>query len=235
MKTAAIVASLTVVGSIAYAAGSQGVAGKQPPLMPSGAQAHSMQEEMLKPRSQMTGVCTEGTDKNWFTTVHPFSPWCDIGAELPGVNDVNGDGIKEYFLVSDFVDRGGMIIQNGQPSPTCLLYLSEVSGIGDDCSNEFSCVIRSESLISFVFTHYPQTKNAGVLRLRLRDMDGDGDLDAFMNNVASSGDGQQDLYSIWVENTGLQHNNPIAADLNRDGRVDGADLGLLLYAWGQTQ
>jgi hypothetical protein len=41
--------------------------------------------------------------------------------------------------------------------------------------------------------------------------------------------------SFWLENTGFQHSNPIAADLNRDGRVDGADLSLVLYAWGQTQ
>jgi hypothetical protein len=40
---------------------------------------------------------------------------------------------------------------------------------------------------------------------------------------------------FWLENTGFQHTNPIAADLNRDGQVDGADLGLLLVSWGETQ
>jgi len=55
MKSPAIIASLTVVGSIAYAAGSQGVAGKHPPMMPSGSTAHSMQEAMPQERMQMAG------------------------------------------------------------------------------------------------------------------------------------------------------------------------------------
>jgi hypothetical protein len=37
----------------------------------------------------------------------------------------------------------------------------------------------------------------------------------------------------WLENTGFEKpTSPIVADLNRDGKVDGADLGMLLVAWG---
>jgi hypothetical protein len=61
--------------------------------------------------------------------------------------------------------------------------------------------------------------------LFLRDMDSDGDMDLVVS---------ADI-NFWLENTGFQHTNPIAADLNRDGRVDGADLGRLLVSWGQTQ
>ena len=236
MKTAAIIASLTVVGSIAYATGSQGGSGKQPPLMPSGSQAHSMQEEMPQARMQMAGGCTEGADKNWFTILHPWTSSCGVGAELPGVNDVNGDGIKEYFWVSDFVDRGGMIIQNGQPSPTCLLYLSEVSGIGDDWSNEPSCALRSDYLYVDVLARFPDANTASAYRTHLRDMDGDGDLDVLTDIVVQGPNGAVvGDYLVWIENTGFQHTNHIAADLNHDNRVDGADLSLLLYAWGQTQ
>jgi len=34
---------------------------------------------------------------------------------------------------------------------------------------------------------------------------------------------------VRVERTGCQH---APADINRDGRIDGSDLGLLLGAWG---
>jgi len=98
MKTPAIIASLTVVGSIAFAAGSQGVAGKQSPLMPSGSQAHSMQEEMPQARSQMTGECTSGADKDWFTTGHLLPSCATItgivtGSEIVRASqaDINGD------------------------------------------------------------------------------------------------------------------------------------------------
>lgn len=37
---------------------------------------------------------------------------------------------------------------------------------------------------------------------------------------------------FWLENTGQPAKPRAAADLNGDGNVDGADLGMLLYAWG---
>jgi hypothetical protein len=67
-----------------------------------------------------------------------------------------------------------------------------------------------------------------------RDMDGDGDLDyivwvsAFTFNSTVGTNGQ-----IWFENVGYEKPAPpLAADINRDGRVDGADLGLVLVSWG---
>ena len=61
-------------------------------------------------------------------------------------------------------------------------------------------------------------------------MDGDGDLDYLVVLSLSSGRRQ-----VWFENTGFEKPAPpVAADLNRDGRVDGADLGMLLIAWGPT-
>jgi hypothetical protein len=38
---------------------------------------------------------------------------------------------------------------------------------------------------------------------------------------------------FWFENIGYEASQPpLAADLNGDGQVNGADLGLLLVAWG---
>jgi hypothetical protein len=68
-------------------------------------------------------------------------------------------------------------------------------------------------------------------------MDGDGDLDicclAQVDTVFESGDGADTYRVIWFENIGYEKSPPpLAADLNRDGNVDGVDLGLLLAAWG---
>jgi hypothetical protein len=40
---------------------------------------------------------------------------------------------------------------------------------------------------------------------------------------------------FWLENTGFHHARAVPADLNHDGKVNGADLGLLLVAWGPNQ
>jgi hypothetical protein len=81
------------------------------------------------------------------------------------------------------------------------------------------------------------TNSVDVLNSQLagwRDMDGDGDLDyivwVYAYNSTSGTNGQ-----IWFENVGYEKPAPpLAADINRDGRVDGADLGMLLIAWGPT-
>ena len=229
MKTPAIIASLTVVGSIAYAAGSQGVAGKQPPLMPSGSQAHSMQEEMPQARMQMAGGCTAGTDKNWFTTGH-LLPSCFVVSGIPlssaDYADVNGDGITEFLLRDPNGGQGSYaIVANGAPSTVALISSHECGTTGGAYFQTISCVLRGEAG-DFYLNHVSATATDVSAELFLRDMDSDGDMDL----VVSAGD-----INFWLENTGFQHTNPIAADLNRDGRVDGADLGRLLVSWGQTQ
>jgi hypothetical protein len=65
-------------------------------------------------------------------------------------------------------------------------------------------------------------------------MDGDGDLDlvTFIQHGASSPTSEVNCF---FENIGYEKPAPpLAADINRDGRVDGADLGMLLIAWGPT-
>ena len=228
MKTPAIIASLTVVGSIAYATGSQGVAGKQTPLMHSGSQAHSMQEEMPQLRMQMAGGCTEGTDKNWFTTGH-LLPSCFVvsGIPLSSVDyaDVNGDGITEFLLRNPNGMYGSYaIVVKGAASTVALISSHECGTTGGDYFQKISCVLRSEAG-SFYLLQVPTATDA-IAELFLRDMDSDGDMDLVVS---------ADIINFWLENTGFQHTNPVAADLNRDGRVDGADLGRLLVSWGPTQ
>jgi hypothetical protein len=65
-------------------------------------------------------------------------------------------------------------------------------------------------------------------------MDGDGDLDYLIILYVESASSNA-LQQVWFENIGFEKPAPpIAADINGDGRVDGADLGMLLIAWGPT-
>ena len=94
MKTPAVIASLTVAGSLAFAAGQQTTV-KHPPVLVPGAQAHSMQEEMPQARmAQAVGGCAP---EPWLSgTLMPFSSQgCGVISDehlsLSNV-DVNADG-----------------------------------------------------------------------------------------------------------------------------------------------
>jgi hypothetical protein len=68
-----------------------------------------------------------------------------------------------------------------------------------------------------------------------RDIDFDGDLDliAEVHYEVAGISGNFGL-DIWFENIGYEVSQPPrAADLNNDGIVDGADLGILLSVWGE--
>ena len=248
MKTAAIFSSLTVVGSIAYAAGSQGVAGKQPPLMPSGSQAHSMQEEIPQARMQMTGCQTDPAV--WFNSTPKRLRLC-VGSNTIGNTvgriplnsaDVNADGILEYF---DTLNGEDIQIRSfGTPPTTKPLLLRSVT-----VDTDTETVVYRNSVIdvgastgesiyqSLSAIGWNHATDIFLSPSGWRDVDHDGDLDlmcsAYWYSSQLIGTWSTDF---WFENIG--YNNPAAppaADLNRDGRVDGADLALLLYAWGQTQ
>jgi hypothetical protein len=250
MQTPAIIASLTVVGSIAYATGSQGVVGEQTPLMPSGSQAHSMQEEIPQARMQMTGGCQ--TDPAlWFNPIPKRLVVCIGGGNTPqrigmlplGAADVNRDGVNEFFDTNYFgswdndgynelgvvvrsLDQqiGGTLLYRSttevQPNQT-IVWRNSVLDVGASVGDEIRGWLGNPSISQI------------TMRAKgWRDIDSDGDLDLIAEAAFTSGDG----VDLWFENIGYEMPAPpIAADLNHDGNVDGADLGLLLYAWGQTQ
>jgi hypothetical protein len=236
MKTPAIIASLTVVGSIAYATGSQGTAGKQPPLMPSGSQPHSMQEEMPQTRMQMAGGCTEGEPLTWFGAVRE-APECLMTDQniFTIAADINGDGEIEYFSHGDWDDWHRIWFFNGStPIDVSVLILNQTTGSGDQIAvvNRRACGINE--LLGFAQSKMPGLSRACAVPGGWRDIDHDGDQDLMLTLYLES-ESSGRWVVVWLENIGFQHSNPIAADLNHDNRVDGADLSLLLVSWGQTQ
>jgi hypothetical protein len=248
MKTAAIIASLTVVGSIAYATGSQGVASKQRDPISA---ARNIAQASVVPNTehfnQMDSGCPSGNQpQQWFTTVHPLD---ECASRLfqrynpNGLNcwtsiqvDINEDGATELMTVAGCLTS---LLDGGVPAPVQPVYkvanLSSNGGIG---TATFSEVMDSAALIEFVGTHFKgisSTETYAFVQIMFADVDGDGDLDAIAGIDGIFGYNWDRVGYVWIENTGFQHTNPIAADLNHDNRVDGADLSLLLYAWGQTQ
>ena len=234
MKTPAIVASLTVAGSIAFAAGQQS-SDKQSSAMSGGAKAQSMQEEMLQARMQMIVGCAEGEPLDWFGDVRLLEP-CAFEALVPtallGVGvDVNGDGFLEY-LGGPTEGLFYIIDENGSDvGGSDAVILSEVTFVGGETRATKHGVLPTSVLRAFA-RNLGASQSVGFGGFRWRDLDGDGDLDLIGGVQWHSAAQGLDFRYLWIENTGFQHTNHVAADLNGDGQVNGADLGLLLVAWG---
>jgi hypothetical protein len=253
MKTPAIVASLTVVGSLAYAAGSQGNAGKQSPLMPSGSLAHSMQEDMTQGRMQMSMAdCTPDLTEIWFaptprliTCNTPFGT--SVTTQNSSAVDINGDGHPEYWQSR----RSSILaVWNGAPNAAAedgpdsgVLTINAINELGGVFQVQAKQVpVFSPSIGEWCLANLPapaapnRTMRIYIYRTEYseswsgwRDVDGDGDLDL----VCMVTDDSTWNAQIWFENIGYEKPAPpLAADINRDGRVDGADLGLVLVSWG---
>ena len=238
MKTPAIIASLTVVGSIAYAAGSQGVSGKQSPVMPSESGMNSMEEGMAQARMQQSPGCppAQGQPLAWFGQVHDL-PLCTSfltpqNYERVVIADVNEDGIQEFFEMgpNEIPANGG-----NAPAGTVLLWKVAINPSDASMPVQKFPLLTGETLAAWLLSHGGTWTSISAHTLGWFDADSDGDLDYGLEIVHSS-PSNNIRERVWLENIGYEKPAlPVAADLNRDGKVDGADMGLLLYAWGSTQ
>ena len=139
------------------------------------------------------------------------------------VADWNADGQMEFIG-----ERDVMILQNGTPQPVeCIAVVSRIEWDGVESTLVRHCIGTSALLISYAQTRFPgstvETTSVGC-----RDIDSDGDLDAAVLLVI---DGWASSHWVWLENTGYEANDGLAADLNGDGKVDGKDLAATLAAW----
>jgi hypothetical protein len=251
MKTPAIIASLTVVGSLAVAASKQD--GSQTPSR--GTARFAATNLAVGEVGRNTAIadttaavgCAGITEQTWFAP----SPQVVPCAGLLGPNidtlytqhwrmaDINGDHKTDHLRGVPGVSESAYVLYQGSPTPDASNMAIILETLGGDQSVTLSRVRLFSpdfDLHGWCSMNLP-APTEGLLRFSLngdggvagwRDMDEDGDLDLVVFAT--------DLYwvrQIWLENIGYEKPAPpLAADINRDGRVDGADLGMVLVSWG---
>lgn len=232
MKTAAIIASLTVVGSLAFAAGK----GDVPPPRVASYDNGAAKGDSPDVAASTSCEPTEGIP--WFSPI--FRPVvtggnaCQSTYSIPATAqpwksaDVNSDGIEEYLAFS-----GNYFVLGSQPRDGWILANSIITSELSGTYESLVTVLNANGIAAPFMAQYPGTTQASISSLGLRDMDGDGDLDLVVLIDRFSGNGGFEQLRGWFQNTGYEKAPPpLAADLNKDGNIDGIDLGLLLAAWG---
>jgi hypothetical protein len=179
-------------------------------------------------QAAMAGVadCVEtNTNSQWFGTIRLmcFNP-AVVGSNDFNQQDVNSDGLDERVTFSG----GNFFPEAGAPFDPCLVSRQQSAFDGEDLVFERECVLAKEQVTAWIVERFgvPQPYWAYVQEARWADLDGDRDLDLAML-ISMPGMGLK----IWIENTGFEHEQGLAGDLNDDGSVNGVDIAMLLADW----
>jgi hypothetical protein len=237
MKTPAAIASLTVVGSIAFAAG-QGTTANPPKPRTS-----DIQQPDSQPRLVMAGCQTDPSA--WFDPIPKRLRPC-IGNQLQAntigrlpifAADVNADGNIEYF---DILNNEEVTVLSGETpvitKPLLYQSVTESAALGTTVYRNSVIDVGAATGQSIeAALGYTNITNIYLFPNGWRDIDHDGDLDLITQVRFRVGmTSYFDSADFWFENIGYEVSQPpLAADLNNDGIVDGADLGILLSVWGE--
>ena len=261
MKTIAMIAALSVAASLALAATHRGSARPAPvPLQNANGFSNESSLSYAPLAMRATSGCVDAEVMIWFATEpRPIENACPLELGLlclpPEAADVNDDGTDEHFYVvpCSQVDLSSPNCAIAEPwGPGLGVIWSRIDAVGGSLTARHTFVRILGDLTAF--DAWIQTRHPGFNRRWLfhsmtftpspragwRDVDGDGDLDYLLNisgdNYGSGAPYAQFQEQIWFENIGYEKAvPPVAADLNRDGQVDGADLGMLLFAWGPNR
>jgi hypothetical protein len=173
------------------------------------------------------GGCVDGPDLDWFTTPRPLPACFTIRSmHYKDAEDINRDGEAEFI---DYV--GGVVLSiagTAQPGG-CVAYITQTHWDGEEVVLTRHCVASSESVAAYTAQRFPNQTVTTYFDSGLRDIDKDGDLDlVLMLDMEAP---PHYPYYVWLENTGYEASNGLAADINRDGVVDGKDLASVLSAW----
>jgi len=294
MKTPAIIASVTVVGSIAYAAGQRAYvvpAGPQPSanlMIGNPTTTQSQDPDGLvtgeispsaaaEPSMANRAITTACPPASWFDqTPRRFIDSCTGSALTSSIAcvplstaDVNSDGLADVFVgqavdviglrscyggfncsfeIPATVHDGSAMLQYQQvlQSPTATA-LSIVPVFPANVGERFLAALPDLGAGDYL------QRGVQLSPIGWIDCDGDRAMDLVCQvtiwkqerswGSSFCGPGYycwdfvnvEATYPVWFKNTGFVDPHPVASDLNSDGRVDGADLGLLLASWGPNQ
>jgi hypothetical protein len=235
MKAPAIVATLTVVGSLAFAAGRDCLT--KPQDWPS----HLVAEDQTALAASGADPCDPPPGASWFGSVyHPIEGCPDANLSWSaiwtrpnwdlGSADVNADGGRESYWW-----HPRTVVSSGVPQPAkCMVSRVDFSHEGNITRTSLTCVGDTSALAVAILQQFPNCTAAGTSSAGWNDMDGDGDLDLIVyTRVDAPSLPSGFRTSGWLENIGYERPaQPLTADLNQDGYVNGLDLGLLLGQWG---
>jgi hypothetical protein len=181
--------------------------------------------------SQMDGTGCPNEVLPWLSTIPkelrqcgPGSPNLNVGGMGPV--DVNCDG--EIEVLESSTQFEPVYAGQTQDIPS-LIFWNHTSMVDGEPMLQRQPVFRPGTSVGDAFrSAYPSAQHVRVYLLGWIDADLDGDLDLIAWVYVDSW-GQ----NFYFENIGYEKPGPpLAADINRDGRVDGADLGLVLVSWG---
>ncbi len=176
---------------------------------------------------------SEGKPLNWFGAIRKIGECAEgQGPYLPPGepflhSDVDADGRSENFHFSN-----GYIYHPTEPIEPCLLSLDDLSLDAEEITVERSCVLTNEALGQWLVLNTGwDVAYIGGTAPRWSDVDGDGDLDLCMIVDCLQGCDSGMRVNIWLENTGFEKQTFAAGDINKDGKVDGVDISILLSDW----
>jgi hypothetical protein len=232
MNTAAIVSTFTILGSLAYAAGQGTAVRPQPvgaitrsPVHEDGAVSQRHQGTTMAALAGGDGSCTIGEPLNWFTTPRPLPECFTIRSmHYKDAEDINRDGDADFI---EYAGGVALSVAGSAQASECVAHITRTEWNGQELVLTRHCVASSESVAAYAAQRFPGQTVSTYYDSGLRDIDGDGDLDLVLHLEVEP----YALYYVWLENTGYEANNGVAADINRDGVVDGKDLASVLAAW----
>lgn len=208
MKTPAIVSTLTVVGSLAFAAGREGGRlGAQEVPQPEGALASADGNEL--PQALSTDQCAIGEPLNWFTKAYRLPScftqrWSQASLLQRGhvVADIDRDGKDDHLLPMHFRDDGngcvpthtdqwqwgGGVVNCALGSEYPFLWKPVTSNVGGTVTLTLQPALTLQSVThALVFGDledgtYDYSYSVNSLKLMdLFDVDADGDLDLIIH------------------------------------------------------
>ncbi|MBU6210121.1 MAG: hypothetical protein KGR22_09445 [Planctomycetes bacterium] len=234
MKTSALIASITVAGSLAFAASQQGNSQLQSMTTTDSVLAWST--NLRTSQSTLADECNVefGEPLNWFGSVRevPAPQQCVlnfIGAG--GYEDLNRDGRVDQLTFPETCVR-----QDWQNNAGAVIIGRQTTRLQDNPPKvRIQCLIRTAEIIVWIDENISvDHQNIKAAPRFLADLDDDGDLDfvvrlVFFGDDPAAIDDQRD---VWIENVSTP---PPTGDLNGDGSVTGADLAVVLANWTTSE